>query len=193
MRNYRCEDVTLSDEGIGSKGWLCNPKEKGKKPAVLVIGPKNEACTPVLQYATRLVNYGYVVLGLEETQNVKEAVDYLSMKDDVDSNKLYVVCISNGTNSVLMNTDVIKKIKAIAFVEGSYKRKEASRINIPTIVIHGAENEPDYQSAQKVYQTIRAEEKLAIWEGSVTHTQYFNDPLVLDKTVRHVFRWFKAH
>ena len=32
-----------------------------------------------------------------------------------------------------------------------------------------------------VYDTICAEEKLAIWEGSVTHAQYFEDPLVLDK------------
>ncbi len=24
MRTYRCEDVTLSDRGIDSKGWLCN-------------------------------------------------------------------------------------------------------------------------------------------------------------------------
>ena len=44
-----------------------------------------------------------------------------------------------------------------------------------------------------VYDTICAEEKLAIWEGSVTHAQYFEDPLVLDKTVRNVFRWFKTH
>ena len=40
MRTYRCEDVTLSDRGIDSKGWLCNPQEKGKKPAILVLGPK---------------------------------------------------------------------------------------------------------------------------------------------------------
>ena len=39
MRTYRCEDVTLSDRGIDSKGWLCNPQEKGKKPAILVLGP----------------------------------------------------------------------------------------------------------------------------------------------------------
>ena len=74
-----------------------------------------------------------------------------------------------------------------------YKRKEASRVKVPTIVIHGGENEKEYQSAQRVYDTICAEEKLAIWEGSVTHAQYFEDPLVLDKTVRNVFRWFKTH
>ncbi len=69
MRTYRCEDVTLSDKGIDSRGWLCNPQEKGKKPAILVLGPKNTSTIPVLlQYATRLANYGFVVLGLEETQ-----------------------------------------------------------------------------------------------------------------------------
>ena len=84
MRTYRCEDVTLSDRGIDSKGWLCNPQEKGKKPAILVLGPKDASNnTVLLQYATRLANYGFVVLGMEETQNVKAAIDYLSLKDEV--------------------------------------------------------------------------------------------------------------
>ena len=85
-----------------------------------------------------------------------------------------------------------KTTKAIALVAGCYKRKEASRVKVPTIVIHGGKRK-EYQSAQRVYDTICAEEKLAIWEGSVTHAQYFEDPLVLDKTVRNVFRWFKTH
>jgi|GEM_PF-6878449 len=102
MRTYRCEDVTLTDKGIDSKGWLCNPREKGKKPAIIILGPKNTSNTPVsLQYATRLANYGYVVLGLEEMQNVKAAIDYLSLKEEVDPDKLYAVGICNGTNEVL--------------------------------------------------------------------------------------------
>ena len=57
MRTYRCEDVTLSDRGIDSKGWLCNPQEKGKKTAILVLGPKDASNnTVLLQYATRLAN-----------------------------------------------------------------------------------------------------------------------------------------
>ena len=102
MRTYRCEDVTLSDRGIDSKGWLCNPQEKGKKPAILVLGPKDASNnTVLLQYATRLANYGFVVLGMEETQNVKAAIDYLSLKDEVDPNKMYAMGICNGTNEVL--------------------------------------------------------------------------------------------
>ena len=101
--------------------------------------------------------------------------------------------ICNGTNEVLASTEVEKRLKAIALVAGCYKRKEASRVKIPTIVIHGRENEKEYQSAQRVYDTICAEEKLAIWECSVTHAEYFDVPLVLDKTVRNVFRWFKTH
>ena len=55
MRTYRCEDVTLSDRGIDSKGWLCNPQEKGKKPAILVLGPKDASNnTVLLQYATEV-------------------------------------------------------------------------------------------------------------------------------------------
>ena len=180
MRTYRCEDVTLSDRGIDSKGWLCNPQEKGKKPAILVLGPKDASNnTVLLQYATRLANYGFVVLGMEETQDVKAAIDYLSLKDEVDPNKMYAMGICNGTNEVLASTEAEKRLKAIALVAGCYKRKEASRVKVPTIVIHGGKNEK--------------EEKLAIWEGSVTHAQYFEDPLVLDKTVRNVFRWFKTH
>jgi len=191
MRTYRCEDVTLSDN---SKGWLCNPQEKGKKPAILVLGPKNASSTPVLlQYATRLANYGFVVLGLDEKQNVKAAIDYLSLKDEVDPNKMYAMGICNGTNGVLASIEVEKRLRAIALVAGCYKRKEASRVKVPTIVIHGGENEQEYQSARSVYNTICAEEKLAIWEGSVTDDQYFDDPLVLDKTVRNVFRWFRTH
>ena len=194
MRTYRCEDVTLTDKGIDSKGWLCNPQEKGKKPAIIVLGPKNTSNTPVsLQYATRLANYGFVVLGLEETQNVKAAIDYLSLIDEVDPDKLYAIGICNGTNEVLAGTEADTRLKAIALVSGCYKRREASKVKIPTIVIHGGKNEKEYQAAQRVYDTIRAEEKLAIWEGSVTHAQYFDDPLVLDKTVRNVFRWFKTH
>ena len=141
MRTYRCEDVTLSDRGIDSKGWLCNPQEKGKKPAILVLGPKDASNnTVLLQYATRLANYGFVVLGMEETQNVKAAIDYLSLKDEVDPNKMYAMGICNGTNEVLASTEVEKRLKAIALVAGCYKRKEASRVKIPTIVIHGRES-----------------------------------------------------
>lgn len=194
MRTYRCEDVTLTDKGIDSKGWLCNPREKGKKPAIIILGSKNTSTTPVsLQYATRLANYGYVVLGLEKMQNVKTAIDYLSLKEEVDPDKLYAIGICNGTNEVLAGTEADKRLKAIALVSGCYRRNEASKVKVPTIVIHGGENEKEYQAARRVYDTICAEEKLAIWEGSVTHAQYFEDPLVLDKTVRNVFRWFKTH
>ena len=163
METYRCEDVTLSNRGIDSKGWLCNPQEKGKKPAILVLGPKDASNNAVLlQYATRLANYGFVVLGMEETQNVKAAIDYLSLKDEVDPNKMYALGICNGTNEVLASTEAEKRLKAIALVAGCYKRKEASRVKVPTIVMHGGENEKEYQSAQCVYDTICAEEKLAI-------------------------------
>lgn len=140
MRTYRCEDVTLSERGIDSKGWLCNPQEKGKKPAILVLGPKDASNnTVLLQYATRLANYGFVVLGMEETQDVKAAIDYLSLKDEVDPNKMYAMGICNGTNEVLASTEAEKRLKAIALVAGCYKRKEASRVKVPTIVIHGGE------------------------------------------------------
>ena len=76
MRTYKCEDVTLSKGGIDCKGWLCNPQEKGKKPAILVLGPKDASNnTVLLQYATRLANYGFVVLGMKETLNEKAAID----------------------------------------------------------------------------------------------------------------------
>ena len=74
----------------------------------------------------------------------------------------------------LLNTTTIKNAHNIAF--------ESSMAYARGIVIQAP-----------VYDTICAEEKLAIWEGSVTHAQYFEDPLVLDKTVRNVFRWFKTH
>lgn len=194
MVNYRCEDVTLFTQGIDSKGWLCNPKEQGKKPAILVLGPKNNVNKLVLlQYLTRLATYGYMVLGLDENQNMKAAIDYLIQNEEVDPNKMYAMGICNGTDEILANTEQEKRLKAIALVAGCYKRKEASKITIPTIVIQGRENEQEYESAQQVYNTICAEEKLAIWEGKVTHAQYFDDPLVLDKTVRNVFRWFKSH
>ena len=113
MRTYRCEDVTLSERGIDSKGWLCNPQEKGKKPAILVLGPKDASNnTVLLQYATRLANYGFVVLGMEETQDVKAAIDYLSLKDEVDPNKMYAMGICNGTNEVLASTEAEKRLKA---------------------------------------------------------------------------------
>ena len=67
MRTYRCEDVTLSDKGIDSRGWLCNPQEKGKKPAILVLGPKNTSTIPVLlQYATRLMKKGYMSINMKK-------------------------------------------------------------------------------------------------------------------------------
>ena len=136
METYRCEDVTLSNRGIDSKGWLCNPQEKGKKPAILVLGPKDASNNAVLlQYATRLANYGFVVLGMEETQNVKAAIDYLSLKDEVDPNKMYALGICNGTNEVLASTEAEKRLKAIALVAGCYKRKEASRVKVPTIAL----------------------------------------------------------
>ena len=111
-----------------------------------------------------MANYGFVVLGMEETQNVKAAIDYLSLKDEVDPNKMYAMGICNGTNEVLASTEVEKRLKAIALVAGCYKRKEASRVKISTIVIHGREKRKGVSiCSTRVYDTICAEEKLAIW------------------------------
>ena len=54
------------------------------------------------------------------------------------------------------------------------------------------ENE-SLESAREIYATIKAEDKMAIWEDSVSRVQYYEDPLVLDKTVKNVYRWFNTH
>ncbi len=71
--------------------------------------------------------------------------------------------ICNGTNEVLASTEAEKRLKAIALVAGCYKRKEASRVKIRQSLFTEEKNEKEYQSAQRVYDTICAEEKLAIW------------------------------
>ena len=192
MRSYTCEDVVLSDKNT-IKGWLCNPEEEGKKPAVIVLGPRDSKDDKIsMRYATRLANYGYVTLCLEETENIKAAIDYLSFKEEVDASKMYAVGICHGTNEVINRTGEEQRLKAIALVSGCYKKKEASQLKTPTIIIHGGENE-SLESAQEVYETIKAEDKMAIWEDSFSRVQYYEDPLVLDKTVKNVYRWFNTH
>ena len=103
MRSYTCEDVILSNENT-IKGWLCNPEEAGKKPAVIVLGPQNSKDDKIsMRYATRLANYGYVTLCLEETENIKAAIDYLSFKEEVDAEKcMRSVFVTERTRSLIV-------------------------------------------------------------------------------------------
>lgn len=190
MRNFR----EMLKASLEEKEESRPSAEFTKKPAVIVMGPEHAEREKITeQYANRLKNYGFVTLCLYRSQDIKAAWEELRNQEDVDLDKVYAMGIQRGSNEVIHLSRVENRLKAIALVSGCYTPDEVFQVKTPTIMIHSGEKNESYDSAQAVYKTIHAEEKMAIWEDAVSYTQYVEDPKIMDQTVKSVYRWFNMH
>lgn len=142
--NYNLEKVSFKSHSTRVVGFLGNPGTKSPKPAIVILGPicSVKEMSPI-QYATRLAKLGFVTLCFDarnfgesdgtprqfeslklKEEDIKSAVDYLISKKEVDTNRLFLLGICNGTNEIISVATEDKRIKAISLVSGNYLIKE---------------------------------------------------------------------
>ncbi|MBK0381669.1 alpha/beta hydrolase [Pedobacter sp. SD-b] len=142
--NFTTKKINFKSNNQNVVGLLCNNETKEKKPAVVVLGPicSVKEQSPV-QYATRLAEKGFVALCFDargygesegqprqfeslknKEQDVKAAIDYLISRKDVDTNKISLIGICNGTNEMMQVSIEDDRVKATALISGNYLIKE---------------------------------------------------------------------
>lgn len=143
-QNFTTQKINFKSENQNIVGLLCQNENKGKKSAVVILGPicSVKEQSPI-QYATRLAEKGFVALCFDarsygesegeprqfeslknKEQDVKAAIDYLISREDVDANKIFVLGICNGTNEMMQISIDDNRVKALALVSGNYLIKE---------------------------------------------------------------------
>ncbi|MEJ5996564.1 alpha/beta hydrolase [Pedobacter sp. Du54] len=138
------EKVNFKSENQNIKGILCAKTNAHKKPAVVILGPicSVKEQSPI-QYATKLAEKGFVALCFDargygqsdgeprqfeslkkKEQDVKAAIDYLTGRKDVDTNKIFLLGICNGTNEMMQVSIDDSRVKSLALISGNYLIKE---------------------------------------------------------------------
>lgn len=69
----------------------------------------------------------------------------------------------------------------------------AKKITRPTLVIHGEMSDGGYLYAGKIYNSIPAKDKKAIWIDKTVHFQFYDDPQIIGRSANAISQWFKAH
>ncbi len=143
-QTYTVEKINFKSNNQNVAGLLCNSDRKKKKPAVVILGPicSVKEQSPI-QYATRLAEKGFVTLCFDargygeseglprqfeslknKEEDVKAAISYLTARNDVEVNEIFIIGICNGTNEMMQVSIDDERIKAIALVSGNYLIKE---------------------------------------------------------------------
>ena len=69
----------------------------------------------------------------------------------------------------------------------------ASKVQVPTLIVHGEQSDGGVEAAKHVFSRIAAREKdLSIIPG-VFHTRFYDDPLVVEPAAAQVIDWFDRH
>lgn len=144
MNRFATEKVNFKSNDQNIVGLLCHNEYKDKKPAVVILGPicSVKEQSPI-QYAAQLAEKGFVALCFDargygesegqltqfeslknKEQDVKAAIDYLILRNDVDVYQIFLVGICNGTNEMMQVSVDDNRIKALALVSGNYLIKE---------------------------------------------------------------------
>lgn len=142
---YRTESVSFDRDGTTLRGNLYIPNTlRGPAAAVPVLGPycfvKEQS--PV-QYATRLATEGFIALAFDASHHgesegqprrledpmtkvadVKAALDFLSNRPDVDSDRLAALGICEGSAEMLRVAADDSRVTALATVSGHYRDEE---------------------------------------------------------------------
>lgn len=161
---YALEKVTFNSHGEKIVGNLYRPFGQKQFPAVVILGPysfqKEQA--PV-QYATRLADEGFVTLAFDprtvgesegtprrlenpkmKNEDVISAIDYISSREDVDTNKISLLGVCQGGPEMLDIASYENRVKAVVSVTGYYRDKETDLFMIAAGV---TENPFDVESA----------------------------------------------
>lgn len=138
------EKVNFKSNSQNVVGLLCKNEDKKKKPAVVILGPicSVKEQSPI-QYATRLAEKDFVALCFDargygesegqprqfeslknKEEDVKAAIDFLISRNDVDTDRIFVIGICNGTNEMMQVSINDKRVKSVALISGNYLIKE---------------------------------------------------------------------
>lgn len=138
------EKVRFESDGTGVTGDLYIPSDAATAPAVAIIGPmtyhKEQAPT---EYAKRLANQGFIALAydsryrgesggeprawenpLHKVDDLKAAFDYLCGRPEVDSDRVSILAICQGSSEALRAAAEIPTVRALATIAGHYRDHE---------------------------------------------------------------------
>ena len=68
----------------------------------------------------------------------------------------------------------------------------ASALTTPLLMVH-ADNSDGPDSARRHFAAVPGTNKHLVWQGSNTHFQYYEDPVVIDSAVALASSWFRDH
>jgi dienelactone hydrolase len=66
----------------------------------------------------------------------------------------------------------------------------AKKIEKPTLVIHGEMSDGGYEFAKQIYDSIPANNKESVWMDKTFHFQFYDDSIVIGKSVDEISNWF---
>jgi fermentation-respiration switch protein FrsA (DUF1100 family) len=68
----------------------------------------------------------------------------------------------------------------------------ARRLTTPTLIVHG-DNSFLPAAARRHFEAIPTSDKRLDWDGETAHFQYYDDPVVIDRTVGRFVGWLREH
>ena len=145
---YKVQTVSFPSSGETLSGRLLIPASKGPHPAVAIIGPvafvKEQS---PLQYATRLASRGLAVLifdpryhgessgaprryesGDAKIEDCQAALDFLTLQDGIDANRLHLLGICQGVNWAIETAAKDSRVTTLGVVAGHYLTAETARM-----------------------------------------------------------------
>jgi uncharacterized protein len=144
------ESVRFQSAGVTLAGHLYRPPDAApgdRTPALATAGPMTSVKEETVpHYAAPLAEAGYTVLTFDnrsfgesegeprqhldtaaQVEDLKNAVSYLSTRDDVDTDKLGLACVCMGAGYALAVASMDLRVKALAIVAGAYNITDTYR------------------------------------------------------------------
>ena len=66
----------------------------------------------------------------------------------------------------------------------------AKKITKPTLVIHGEMSDGGYEFAKQIFNSIPTQNKKSVWIDKTVHFQFYDDPIIIGKSVDEISNWF---
>ena len=141
-------DVSFSSFGETVVGKLFVPDTSSRHPAVVIMGPVAfvKEQSPI-QYASRLAAQGLTTLifdpryhgessgyprrfesGDAKIEDFQSAIDFLTLRDDIDPHAVHVLGICQGVNWAIEASVRDERIASLAVVAGHYLTDETSKM-----------------------------------------------------------------
>lgn len=144
------ESVRFQSAGVTLAGHLYRPPDAApgdRTPALATAGPMTSVKEETVpHYAAPLAEAGYTVLTFDnrnfgesegeprqhldsaaQVEDLKNAVSYLSTRDDVDTDRLGLACVCMGAGYALAVASMDLRVKALAIVAGAYNITDTYR------------------------------------------------------------------